>query len=246
MMKFISILIALMLLTVTCVPQEPSDDDAYLKRKKRAVVSTGAGSAFVQACTPAVSNPTVTSITITCTGVVAGHALVIMGNRDQNNTSVACSDSSSSTYPAATLSASNSGGIGYGCYTLNELGSGTITITVTIAPASSVTALAEEISGVTSLDQSATAITGSSTSWTWGAVTNTASGITVAGGGSLVTDATVTAGAGFTLPANGQVTGGAGQQFGVEMYKLTTATTVTPTATISNAMAGEMITLSFK
>jgi len=223
-------LLWLSLLVIACVPS-----------------SAHAAITFRKDCTPNNQGSSVSSLTVSCGTTTAGDLLLIVGaeyNGSGGTTVPSCTSSGSNTY--AILKAANDAFI---CYAAN-IGGGTETATVTFTGGTSFcVCMGVEFSGVKAtspLDVSAfqNSIT-TCTSCTLTAVTTTAANdLVVSVGGNGSTNNTFTAGSGYTISTNGQVSGGNQSGF-VEYQAVTTATTYTPTVTITTTMSISNYTAAF-
>jgi hypothetical protein len=201
------------------------------------------GQTFVKGC---VTNQATTTahITVVCS-VTSGHDIFIGGAMGSPASSVTCSDSGGSTWVSDGYGSGSGGANSFGCHTLNELGNGSVTFTVTPNSNDYGIVIVNEFFNVSGLDGSA--VTGtqtSSTTWTWPNKTTTAKDIIFACGGNENTNATFTAGTSFTIPSGTQSNGGGSAA--LCQYAIVAAGSYTPTATASTSLAGSLIVVAFK
>jgi hypothetical protein len=187
--------------------------------------------------------------TISLSGVAAGDQIVVLGFMGQTSTSVTCSDGGGSTWSTAIVGSPGTSVRPFECHTFNELGSGSVTITLTLGASTFGIYLAQEWSGITAVDVAAQSneTASSSTSFSYPQLTTTASGdviLCAAANGGV--NNTYTAGTGYTIPAtNGQISGG-GQSAGGEYQIAGAAGAYTPAGTLATAQFTMMVDVAFK
>lgn len=202
------------------------------------------GVAFVQSAKNNVTSAT-TTITVGngvgtgwSTGNVHSGDTLFVGFVSFNPSTLSATDTLGTSFTCAILGPQNSFYIGYCHGKPTTSGADEITMTAGLSIAPTVVAL--EFSGLASTVDgtiSSNALA-SSTTWTLPGITTTNANDAVIGcGGTNSTNDTYTAGSGYTIPSNGQASGGNQSAF-CEYQVVSSASTYTPTATLSTATTG--------
>ena len=213
--------------------------------------ATGGGGKALKQCGNISQASSGTFGQITLSGVTAGDQIEVIGGIETNGTITACDGSSTSC--AATNSTFSAGAYGanaaswrpFESHTLNEVNSGSVTVTVAYSTTTYGMFFACEVSGLTSLDTEGGNTASAGTTITWPtSLTTTRADIIFATAGNGGVNNTYTAGSGWTIPTNGQVSGG-GQSAMLE-YQITSGSgSVTPTATVTTSFMANTYAAAF-
>ncbi len=196
---------------------------------------------------------TTTTLTASCsTTVTQGNELVVLWETGIVGASAVCTDTMANVWVSVKATPSQS--VGY-CYAPVTASSGADTVTLTTTNSVFVILFSLELTTVNAFDVGGTASAPpSAASWTLPSVTTSqVNDIVIGFGGQNGANTTYTAGAGYTIPpgscgitstACGKASGGAQSAF-VEYQIVTTATTYTPTVSLSPSVSGNTNTIAF-